>query len=561
MEIRGQLAVLRSWLLVIVVAAVLAGVAAYFVSVSGVLPPTFEARAQLLVRPPEAANPNEDLQSAQELANINAVIATRPDFLQQVMDRANIESVLVEDFAKKVSVRSDVELPFIEIIATDGSRQTAVDIAQAMTDQLILASENFASAPEVPAFVEGALAATQRQIERTRARVDVLEAIPNRSPADDLELDSNLARLISLHQTYAALLGFTREPPASRLIITETPALPREAVSPRPLFNAVISSILALLVATGVAFVWERLDDRVRTADDVERVTGLPTIGTIVRMPTERGRKEFYRLATLLFPRSVAAEAFRAIRTNLEFASLDRPLRMITVTSSVPGEGKSVVSGNLAVAFAQAGRRTVLVDADLRRPGLHTLFSLQNTMGLTDMVLSDGLGLANVAHETEEPNLRVVTSGAVPANPAELLGSQRMAVILQRILAEVDLVILDTPPVGLVTDAALAAARSDSTLLVVSPDESSERVVRKARDALAHVNARVAGVVLNNVSPRDAHANPYYGLYRDDKKTKSRRSEPSPIRLRPRPGPPSGSAEEPRAAAGGSGTDPGEDER
>lgn len=559
MEIRGQLAVLRSWLFVIVVAAVLAGVAAYLVSVSGVLPLQYEARAQVLVKPPEASNPNADPQTAQELANNYAEIATGRNFLQAVMDRANIESVLVEDFAKEVSVRSDVELPFIDIVATDGSAQTAVDIAQAMVDQLI-ASESLGGELLAPAFVEGALAATQRQIERTRARVDVLEANPNRTPAEDLELDSNLARLVSLHQTYAALLGFITEPPASRLIITETPALPREAVAPRPLFNAAISSILALLVATGVAFVWERLDDRVRTADDVERVTGLPTIGTIVRMPTERGRQEFYRLATLLFPRSVAAEAFRAIRTTLEFASLDRPLRMITVTSSVPGEGKSVVSGNLAVAFAQAGRRTILVDADLRRPGLHTLFSLQNTMGLTDMVLSDGLGLANVAHETEEPNLRVVTSGAVPANPAELLGSQRMAVIMQRILAEADIVILDTPPVGLVTDAALAAARSDSTLLVVSPDESSERVVRKAREALANVNARVAGVVLNNVSPRDAHANPYYGLYRDDEKTKSQRSKPTPIKLRPRPGPTSDSVEEPRAAAGGSGADPREDQ-
>jgi capsular exopolysaccharide synthesis family protein len=155
-------------------------------------------------------------------------------------------------------------------------------------------------------------------------------------------------------------------------------------------------------------------------------------------------------------------------------------------------------------------------------------------MGLTDMVLSDGLGVSNVAHDTEEPNLRVVTSGAVPANPAELLGSQRMAVVLQRILADADLVILDTPPVGLVTDAALAAARSDSTLLVVSPDQSSERVVRKAREALAHVNARVAGVVLNNISPRDAHVNPYYGLYRGDEKSKSGRRRPAPIKVRPR---------------------------
>jgi capsular exopolysaccharide synthesis family protein len=191
------------------------------------------------------------------------------------------------------------------------------------------------------------------------------------------------------------------------------------------------------------------------------------------------------------------------------------------------------VAGNLAVAFAQAGRRTVLVDADLRRPGLHNLFSVPNAMGLTDMVLSDGMGVANVAHDTDEPNLRILTSGAVPANPAELLGSQRMALIIQRILTDADLVILDTPPIGVVTDAALVAARTDATVLIVNPDRSSERVVRKARAALAQVNARVVGAVLNNVSRRDAQANPYYGLYRGDEGS----SKPAPLKMRQRPAP------------------------
>jgi capsular exopolysaccharide synthesis family protein len=541
------LAVLRSWFLVIAIAAVLAGVAAYLVS--GVLPPSYEATAKVHVRQTESTDPNVDLlQAAQNLSNTYAEVATTGEFIRAVMTRAGIREMQVEEFANKISVSADSDLPFIDIVVTDSNRTVAVAIAQAMVDELIAASQEISGGSDVlDPFLEQDLATIQRQIEDTRTRIARLQAARNRTDAQEATLQGLVTDLVTLRQTYATLRA---APAANRLTLVDPPVLPDRPVSPRPLFNTAISAILALLVATGVAFVWERLDDRVRTPEDVERVTGLPTIGTIIRMPTERGRKEFYRLATLLYPRSVAAEAFRAMRTNLEFASLDRPLRMITVTSSVPGEGKSVVSGNLAVAFAQAGRRTILVDGDLRRPGLHTLFSLQNTMGLTDMVLSDGLGLANVAHDTEEPNLRVVTSGAVPANPAELLGSQRMAVILQRILADADLVILDTPPVGLVTDAALAAARSDSTLLVVSPDQSSERMVRKAREALAHVNARVAGVVLNNVSPRDAHANPYYGLYRPDEKTK-----PSPIRLRPRPGPTSDSVEEPRGAAGGSEAD------
>jgi polysaccharide biosynthesis transport protein len=520
-DLRAQLAVVRSWFLVIAAAAVLAGVTTYYLS--GLLPKTYEARAKVLVGQTAPANPNaEQFQTAQNLADTYAVLATTGDFLQLVMDRANVPPMPLADFEKKVRVSTDGKLPFIDIVATDGTPKTAVAIAQAMADELIVASESITGEPQTPAFVERALSTTQRQIELTSARVNALQVDRDRTPAEETELNANVASLVSLHQTYAALLSVTREPPTNRLTVRDTPKLPTEPVSPRTLFNTYVSVILALLVATGVAFLWEKLDDRVRTPEDVERVAELPTIGTIIRMPSERGRKEFYRLATLLHPRSAAAEAFRTIRTNLEFASLDRPLRTITVRSSVAGEGKSVVGGNLAVAFAQAGRRTILIDADLRRPGLHELFAMPNDVGLTDMVLSDVMSLENVAQHTEEPNLWLVPSGAVPANPAELLGSQRMAVILQRILAEADLVILDTPPIGVVTDAALVAARTDATLLVVSPDRSSEGVVRKAREALAHVNARVVGAVLNNVSPRGAQANPYYGLHRGDNRSEPR---------------------------------------
>jgi capsular exopolysaccharide synthesis family protein len=434
------------------------------------------------------------------------------------MVRAGLPAMPVDEFEKKISVSADPDLPFIEIVATDGEPKVAVAIAQAIVDGLILTSQEIRGGSDVlDPFLEQDLATIQRQIDDTRTRIAKLQADRTRTDAQEATLQGLVTDLVTLRQTYDTLRA---APAANRLWLADPPVLPLGPVSPRPVLNTVISVILALLLATGVAFLWEKLDDRVRTPEDVEKVAGLPTIGTIARMPSQRGRKDFYYLATLLYPRSVAAEAFRTIRTNLEFASLDSPLRTITVTSSVPGEGKSVVSGNIAVVFAQAGRRTILVDADLRRPGLHTLFSLPNDVGLTDMVLSDVMTLANVAQHTEEPNLWVVTSGPVPANPAELLGSQRMGVILQRILAEADLVILDTPPVGVVTDGVLVAARSDSTLLVVSPDRSSERAVRRARDALAHVNAHVVGAVLNNVSARDAQANPYYGLYRGDDRSK-----------------------------------------
>src|SRR4029079_17091925 len=172
-------------------------------------------------------------------------------------------------------------------------------------------------------------------------------------------------------------------------------------------------------------------------------------------------------------------------------------------------EGKTVVAGNLAVAFAQAGRRVILVDADLRRAGVASIFGLAENPGLTDLVRSDAVGIDTVAQETEVPNLRIITAGTIPANPAELLGSRRMGAISQRLIEAADIVIYDTPPITAVTDAALTAAKADATIMVVQSHRASKRVVTQGIEALTKVNARIVGAVLNNVPGHVAV--PYYG--------------------------------------------------
>jgi capsular exopolysaccharide synthesis family protein len=293
--------------------------------------------------------------------------------------------------------------------------------------------------------------------------------------------------------------------------------------------NTVIAAVLGLLALVAVAFLWETLDDRLRTVEDVERATGLSTLGVIGRMPGDRGRKAYYRLATLLYPRSPAAEAFRSLRTNLEFASLDERFRTILVTSSGPNEGKTVVAANLAVAYAQSGRRVILLDADLRRPSVHDMFGLRNDRGLTDLVRTDGLDLSDVIQGTEEANLSVVTSGTLPANPAELLGSHRMQGILAGIREAADLLIVDTSPVGAVTDAAVLASHADATIFVIRGQRTSERLARRGHEALSKVNARIAGAVLNDVQLQAGDAMPYYGLNVNDQPTPvTPASDPAP---------------------------------
>lgn len=214
-------------------------------------------------------------------------------------------------------------------------------------------------------------------------------------------------------------------------------------------------------------------------------------------------------LITISNPRSPIAEAYRTLRTNLEFSNLDKALRSLLVTSASAEEGKSTTLANLAVTIAQSGKRVILVDADLRRPTLHQIFGLKNNAGLTDMVRDDA-ALANPPlQETSVANLQVLTSGQQPPNPAEILGSKRMSEILTALLERTDMVLFDAPPVLAVTDAAVLSSKVDGVLLVISAGKTKRENARKAQNQLEKINARVIGAVLNNVKP-ESGASYYY---------------------------------------------------
>ncbi|MEP6775874.1 MAG: CpsD/CapB family tyrosine-protein kinase [Chloroflexota bacterium] len=215
-------------------------------------------------------------------------------------------------------------------------------------------------------------------------------------------------------------------------------------------------------------------------------------------------------------PKSAAAEAYRTLRTNITFASPDKPVHVIIATSTSPDDGKSTTIANLAITFAASGASTVLVDGDLRRPHLHTIFGLPNEQGLTTMVVDMARATAGGAEpiiplqNTQVANLQVLTSGPVPPNPAEILSSQRMTELLEMLRGKADYVLIDTPPIIAVTDAAVLASRVDGVLLVVNAGKTKRELAIKARDMLKQVNANVIGVVLNNAQV-DKSAYAYYG--------------------------------------------------
>jgi non-specific protein-tyrosine kinase len=213
-------------------------------------------------------------------------------------------------------------------------------------------------------------------------------------------------------------------------------------------------------------------------------------------------QKQREQLVTIADPRSPVSEAYRALRTNIQFSSLDTPLRTLLITSTGPDEGKSTSLANLGVTFALAGVRVILVDCDLRRPNLHDIFDIDNSRGLTSLFIEEERVLdfedKAIFKETAVANLKVLPSGQTPPNPSELLGSMRMSRIIESLKATADLVLFDSPPILAVTDAAILSRKLDGVLLVISAGQTKRDRAIKAKAMLEKANARVIGVVLNN---------------------------------------------------------------
>ena len=204
-------------------------------------------------------------------------------------------------------------------------------------------------------------------------------------------------------------------------------------------------------------------------------------------------------LITVANPRSPVSEAYRTLRTNLEFSSLDKPLKTMVVTSAAPEEGKSTTLANLAVAIAQGGKKIILVDCDLRRPSQHQIFGARNGRGLTTMVVDDEAMKTPPFQETGIEGLRLLPSGHLPPNPAELLASRRMEEIISLLKEQADIVLFDAPPIIAVTDAAVLSSKVDGVLLVINAGGTKRDHAQNAKTLLEKVNARLVGVVLNNV--------------------------------------------------------------
>lgn len=221
-----------------------------------------------------------------------------------------------------------------------------------------------------------------------------------------------------------------------------------------------------------------------------------------------------YHLVVRDEPKSPAAEAIRLLRTNLQYAALDRPLKRLLITSAGPGEGKTSIAANLAISLADTGKRIVVVGVDLRKPSIHDAFGCPNAVGVTNILVGQ-IRLEDALQETGIDNLQLLASGPIPPNPAELIGSEAMQRLIERLDDHCDIVIYDTTPVMAVTDAVLLSRSMDGVLLVVSINQMPRELVARAKEQLEHVNAKILGVVANRVPIRGREYGyyAYYGIY------------------------------------------------
>jgi succinoglycan biosynthesis transport protein ExoP len=356
--------------------------------------------------------------------------------------------------------------------------------------------------------VQNELNKLQSQIQRVTQQISSYNG--SKAGLNTLETQLNYYQ-----STYQSLLGtnaqfkLIRDATLSAVSVYSPATVPKVPSGPHPIRTAGLATLIALLLCAVGVYVYDYFDDSLRMPEEVEEIIGAPILGTIQRFDTKRLGTT---LVTAKLPRSPLAEAYRLIRTNIQFTNIDKPVRTLLVTSASPQEGKSTTISNLAHVFAEGGLRVTVVDTDLRRPSLHRIFNTDGSIGVTTLLVSEQLDSHGV-QPTEHPNLALIASGPIPPNPADLLGSQRMRAIVTHERQRSDIVLMDSPPILAVPDAALLATMAEGVVLVLDPTRTKRRDLRRARATIEGVGGKIIGIIINRVHPRGIGYYYYYYQY------------------------------------------------
>jgi non-specific protein-tyrosine kinase len=510
LELKEYILPLRKWWWLIVASVLVATVSSYLATRQQ--PPIYQSRATIMIgRAIENPNPTgNDFWLTQQLASTYADIAKREPIKEATM--AALGLTWLPEYAVRVVANTQL----VEITVVDTSPPRAQAVATELANQLIRQAPT-SSGGEVQqrqAFVKSQLDDLEAKITETKAEIekkqtDLANLFSARQIADaQTQIAGLQTKLNTLQANYAALLSNTQQGAINTISVIEPAALPTKPIGPNKPATILLAAAIGLILAAGAAYLLEYLDDTLKNPDDVQKELGLTTLGAVpvIENPGDE-------MVMLSGSQSAATEAYRVLRTNLQFVAVDRPLRTLLVSSPAPTEGKSLTVANLGAALAQAGKRVVVVDTDLHRPRLHKLFKLRNNAGITTALLEERPVLDGLLQETAVPGLRVLTSGPLPPNPAELLGSTRMKELLGELSAQADVVVLDSPPATALSDAAILSTQADGVLLVLDSGRTRREVAKRSLEALKRVNARVVGALLNRMPTRGAGYYYYYYYY------------------------------------------------
>lgn len=496
MNLRGIFCTLRKWWWLILLCAFCAGMSGFVAS--AVMKPVYQASVKLMSSSNTGVVDYSSLMSGQQiLATYRELLQTEP-ILQTAIDNLGLSDT-TRELANRIEVIAVPETQLLELRVRDYDPQRAASIANEIAFIFLAQRSRQNPVVEIEEY-EQTLAEQMQSLEDAIAQseADIAELERASDEAASEELTALRSEQSQQRADYASLLSAYLNVRAMKsrllgLVIAESAQPPTEPIRPRKAVNTAVATASGGLIGLVLAFGIDYLNDSMESAEDVRETLALPNLGVIPVINSWRGSGVEQLAAT-----HPAADAFRVLRTNVRFAcaGIDSTVRSLMLTSAIPGEGKTSVVANLAIAMAQGGASVLLVDADLRHPRLHEIFGISGHIGLAALLIDDA-DLENGIFDTDVESLCLMPAGTSPPNPSEILGSRRMKQLVDELSSMADIVLFDAPPTLTGADAMVLASQMDGVILVVESDSTRRQAARQALDMLCNADATILGSVLN----------------------------------------------------------------